>query len=134
MLTGAILFAEVFQETRVIDTRRGDPWLVAFRLLRGVTLLELSGTWPTQAGASMAIHSGPRSRSRKWSQAIYKAYPRIEGLWYCSSMNANKPAVALYERAKSSLPEIPVFHRALADPTLSKIVQQAGADLGYLVV
>src|ERR1700737_4620438 len=52
--------AEVFQDTRVIDRLRRGAWLVGFRMAREVSLLDLSGTWPTRAGASQAISSGPR--------------------------------------------------------------------------
>jgi hypothetical protein len=91
-------FAECFQDTRTIARTRDRVTLVAFKLKRDVSLLDLTGTWPTRAGASMAINTGTRVRARKWSVAIYAAYPMIEGLFYCSSMNANRPAVALYER------------------------------------
>lgn len=133
-IDGPTSFAEVFQNERVIDVGRHEPWLVAFRLTSRVDLLDLSGTWPTRAGASMAINSGARARARKWSQAIYKAYPKIQGLWYCSSMNANKNAIALNERAKDALPKSPDFHRALADASLAAMVQKAAAEFGYLAV
>ena len=94
-IQGPTCFAEFFQETRVIDRVRRSPALVGFPLRRAVPLLDLTGAWPTRAGASMAIHSGPRARARRWSQAIYEAYPRIEGLFYCSSMDASRGAVAL---------------------------------------
>ena len=131
---GFTCFAEVFQETRVIDTLRHDPWLVAFKTTRALRLLDLSGAWPTRAGASMAIHSGPRPRARRWSQAVYEAYRQVDGLWYCSSMNANRPAAAFYERARAALPAVPDFHRALADPTMAGVTFQAAADLGYVLV
>jgi hypothetical protein len=63
--------AEVFQVTRVIDRLAEARWVVALRLTRPVRLLDLTGSWPTAAGASMAIHSGPRARARRWSQVIY---------------------------------------------------------------
>ncbi len=127
-------FAEVFQETRVIDRRRNAPWLVAFDLGRPLELLDLTDSWPTRAGASMAINSGPRPKARRWSQRIYEAYPTIEGLSYPSSMDGNRPAVALYERALDALPARPVFHRALADPALSVAVIRAARRFGYAVV
>jgi RES domain len=71
--------AEVFQVTRTIDRTARTPWLVAFDPARDVSLLDLMGLWPTRAGASMAISSGPRPRARRWSQAIYTAYPAVEG-------------------------------------------------------
>jgi hypothetical protein len=67
--------AEVFQDKRLIDTRDRLPWLVGFRLRRDVSLLDLTGSWPTAAGASMLINAGRRDRARSWSRAIYDAYP-----------------------------------------------------------
>jgi hypothetical protein len=133
-IKGNTAFAEVFQETRVIDRRRGAPFLAGFDLGAPVTLLDLRGKWPTRAKASMAINSGPRPRARRWSREIYEAYPDIHGLWYASSMDANEPAVALYERAVHAMPLRPVFHQSLADPALTRIVVRAAARFGYLVV
>jgi hypothetical protein len=126
--------AEVFQDTRVIDRARNSPWLVGLELARAVTLLDLTSSWPTRAGASMAISSGPRPRARRWSQAIHAAYPDVEGLYYASSMNANRPAAVLYERAAGALPERPAFHRALADPTLTPALARAARRFNYVVV
>ena len=127
----ATCLAEVFQKTRVIDTVHREPWLVGFATAAPVSLLDLTGAWPTVAGASMAINSGPRPRARLWSRAIYDAYPQVDGLWYASSMNANRPAVALYERAQRALPPEPTVHRALADPLLQVSLRNVAADLGY---
>lgn len=123
--------AEVFQDKRLIDTRDRQPWLAGFRLRRDVSLLDLSGTWPTAAGASMLINAGRRDRARDWSRAIYDAYPQVEGLWYCSSMNANQPAVALCERAADALDLAPIFHRELADPSLLDPLRHAAVALDY---
>jgi hypothetical protein len=131
---GAVPFAEVFQEDRVIDRRRNSPWLVGFDLATPVALLDLAHDWPTRAGASAAIGSGPRRRARRWSQRIYDAYPAIAGLWYPSSMGGNRPAIALYERALPALPSHPVFHRALADPALTAIVLRVAGRFGYGMV
>jgi hypothetical protein len=126
--------AEVFQATRVIQRARSAPWLVGFRLQRDVVLLDLTGLWPTQAGASMAINSGPRPRARRWSSLIHATYPDIDGLLYASSMHANRPAVALYERARGALPAAPVFNRALADPALLYRLSAAATRLRYSIV
>ena len=131
---GSVPFADVFQEDRTIDRMRDGPWLVAFELTAPVALLDLAGAWPTRAGASAAINSGPRARARRWSQRIYDAYPAIVGLWYRSSMGGNRPAVALYERATPTLPARPVFHRALADSALTPIVLRAAGRFNYAVV
>ncbi len=126
-------FAEVFQDTRTIERSRNRPWLVGFALIRPVSLLDLTCTWPTQAGASMAISSGRRDHARAWSVRIYEDYPTIEGLYYPSSMDSNKPSVAFYERAGDAIPTRPLFHRALADPALSGAVVQAALLFKYAV-
>jgi len=119
-------FAECFQRTRVIDRTLDDPWLVCFALVRDVTLLDLTGPWPTRAGASLALSTGPHSRARGWSRRIYEDYPRIEGLHYPSSMHGARYAtMAFYERAEDSLPALPVSHRALSDPALDGVVATA---------
>jgi hypothetical protein len=126
--------AEVFQSTRVIDRQRDAPWLVGFDIQTDISLLDLTGAWPTRAGASMAINSGPRPKAQRWSKAIYSAYTVVHGLWYASSMHANEPAVALYERAQGAMPPAPCFHRALADPTLLPRLNKAARCLGYKLV
>lgn len=132
--TGPTSLAEVFQETRVIDRRAQSPWLVAFALTRPVALLDMTRTWPTRAGASMALTTGPRSRAQRWSRVIWAAYPAIEGIWYGSSMFANTPCAAFFERAKSAIPERPVFHRALTEPALLEPLRNAAYEMGYGLV
>lgn len=126
--------AETFQEERIIDVQQSNPWAVSFVTRRSLRLLDLCGIWPTRAGASMAINSGPRYRARRWSQAIYEAYLDADGLWYASSMHANRPSIALYERAMGALPPTPQFHRALSDALLLPILRNAAYDLGYLML
>ena len=123
---------KVFQDSRAIDRRARDPWLVAFRLQHKLQLLDLTGTWPTRAGASMAINTGSRFRAQRWSRVIYEAYPYLHGLYYSSSMHANQPAIALYERAKDTgaLSAQPLFHRSLSDPSLLTTLRNAATDLG----
>jgi hypothetical protein len=122
---------EAFQRQRHIDTAFGDPWLVGFALTAPLQLLDLTGAWPTRAGASMAVNSGPRPRARRWSLAIYEAYEIAQGLFYASSMYRNVPCVALYERAAPSVPARPFFHRALADPLLLPALADAADEIGY---
>ncbi len=123
--------AEAFQDSRLIDRQRGSPWLAGFRLARDVVLLDLTQAWPTRAGASMNINSGPRPRAQRWSRRIHAAYPSVEGLCYSSSMNANAPIVALYERAASAIPPAPSFNRPLSDPALLAALRNAAIRVGY---
>ena len=124
-------FAEAFQEGRFIDTRRNEPYLASFDSVRSLKLLDLTGAWPTQAGASMKLTSGSRLQAQKWARAIYDAYPDLEGLWYPSSMYGNRPAVALFERAESALPEHPSTNRTLADGSLTSRVGRIAHRLKY---
>ena len=125
--------AEVFQGTRVADRLTDDRCFVLFGLTRSVRLLDLTGHWPTRAGASQAISSGPRTRAQAWARVIYDAYPKVEGLWYPSSMHGGHPAVLLFERADSAVPadaelDVPLSHAGL----LPDLIRAAGA-LGYLL-
>jgi hypothetical protein len=124
-------FAEFFQDARTIECSRQQPRLGGLELARDVALLDLTGAWPTRAGASMALNSGRRDRSRAWSRRIHEDYPAVEGLFYPSSMDGNLPAVALYERARDALPARPVFDRALADPALARVVAHAAVLFQY---
>jgi hypothetical protein len=131
---GRTTFAEVFQQTRIVDVTTHDPALVAFRTSAPLRLLDLTGHWPTTAGASMAINAGSHARARDWSRAIYAAYPMAHGLWYCSSMDANTPCAALYERARSALASEPAFHAALNDPRLRPLIDRVASALNFLVI
>ncbi len=132
--TPTTCLAEAFQAARVVDRAAHQPWLVGFDTVRDLTLLDLTGVWPTRAGAPMAINTGPRPRAQRWSRLVHATYPDAEGLYYPSSMHANQPSVALYERAGSALPTAPAFNRALADPALAPRLSAAAASLGYRLV
>jgi len=132
--SGPTSLAEVFQQTRVIDRFADSPALAAFTLTRDLQLLDLTGAWPTRAGASMAINSGSRATARAWSRAIYAAYPHVEGLRYASSMNANQPAFALYERARSALPAAAALDLPLATPALAAPLAAEAIRFGYALV
>jgi hypothetical protein len=126
--------AEVFQSSRVLDRTAGDPFLAAFSFARAVRLLDLTGDWPTRAGASQAIASGPRPRAQAWARAVYEAYPKIDGVWYPSSMHGGHSALALYERAETSLLSTAELDIPLSHPGLLPDLTRAASSLGYLLV
>jgi RES domain len=129
-LQGPTCMAEVFQSTRIIDRYARSPWLVAFTTTRDLVLLDLCRTFPTRAGASMAINTGPRPRAQRWARAFYEAY-EIDGVIYPSSMYGNEPAVALFECSQNALPRTPGFHRALADPALQRRLVATAREIRY---
>ena len=128
----ATCLAEVYQRTRTIARRRGAPYLTGMRLTRTVQLLDLTGTWPTRAGASMALCSTPRrDLSRQWARALRSAYPSLDGLWHPSSMHGNDPCVTLWPPASDALPDRPEVSVPLAHPALAPALAAAAEDLGY---
>lgn len=125
--------AEVFQSSRVVDRFEADRCLAAFSITRPLRLLDLTRDWPTRAGASQAIASGPRPRAQAWARTIYEAYPSLDGIWYPSSMHGAHPALVLFERSATAIPatpdlDVPLSHAGL----LPDLVRAAGA-LGYLL-
>lgn len=131
---GAIstVLAEVFQETRLIDRKRNDPWVVIFDITRPVELLDTTGHWPVRAGGNMSINSGRRDRSRAWSRAIYDAYATAEGIWYPSSIT-NQSCVALYDRALTAMPSRPIYNEPLDSPKLLRGLLECAAIINYMV-
>lgn len=125
--------AEVFQRTRVINTRRGSPYLTAWSPARGLTLLDLTGTWPIQAGASYPINSGRRDHCRAWARAIHTAQPDFDGLWLHSSMTGDD-AVTLFTHAADSFPNRPRLSLPLDHPGLRGHLLTAASQIAYRVV
>jgi len=128
--------AEVFQKTRVMNRWHKDPWLVGFETKNPMRLLDLTGTFPTRADASMGLMTGPRSVSRTWARAFHDSWPEIDGLHYPSSMHANRPAMVLNERARDAgvMPNQASFHRSLGDPAILSILRNAAHALGYALL
>lgn len=125
--------AEVFQSSRMVDRFADDRCVAAFRIARSVRLLDLTRDWPTRAGASQALASGPRARAQAWARTIYDAYPRAEGIWYPSSMHGGHPAVVLFERVGDALPTVADIDVPLSHPGLLPDLTRAASSLGYLL-
>lgn len=137
-LDAVAAIAEAFQETRTIDRRRQEPWLVGFELiapegLDGLPVLDLTRLWPTRAGASQAIATGRRPTAQAWSRLIYRSYPNLAGVLYPSSMAGGSRNVALYERAVPAMPSSPAVHLPLTHPGLALPLARVTSKLGYLL-
>ena len=124
------VLAEVFQDTRLIDRFHNSPWLVGFELVNVLWLLNTGSNWPVRAGGNMAINSGSRVQSRKWSRKIYKQYASVQGIRYPSSITG-QPCSAMYEKSAFALPSNPVVHKALDDPSLLPGLSRIAARLNY---
>jgi hypothetical protein len=125
--------AEFFQATRCIDRAFQAPWLVIFDTAAPLLALDLTSDFVTRMGASMAIHSGARARTREWARDLYEAYPDLQAIRYASSMNAGAAALAINERALPSniFPAHPAFHRGLGDDAMLDPLKNAARALGY---
>jgi RES domain-containing protein len=126
---GAIV--ETYQDTRVVDRLDGEPWLAAFELASNFIALDLTGAWPTRAGASQAIASGQRNVARAWSRLIWSQYGDIDWIWYPSAMSGNTRNLAAFERGRRMLPDYPVLNVPLSHPGLLADLNRIAARYGY---
>lgn len=128
----ATSLAEVYQTTRVIDTRANAPTLTAWQPQRRLRLLDLSGTWLLRNTASAALLAAPRSICRRWARAIYTTWPELDGLYVPSTMTG-RPNIVLWNAAADSIPTMPSFTRPLTPPLVWSIGQAAAAEIGYRI-
>ena len=127
--------AEVFQDTSTVDRTTRSPHLVLFRPTRTLRLLDLSGLWPTRAGASQEISSGPRAVTQAWARAIRAAHPELDGLWYRSSMDSGEPAICLWDPPSgSAMPATPDVLLPLAYPGLDLPLARICEELNYTLL
>jgi RES domain len=125
--------AEVYQTTRVIDTRAGAATLTAWQPQRRLRLLDLSGTWLLRNTASAALLAAPRSTCRRWARAIYTTWPELDGLYVPSTLTG-RPNIVLWNAAADSIPTMPSFSRPLTHPLVWSIAQAAAAEIGYHIL
>lgn len=121
--------AEVFQDTRHVNTSRRGLQLTAFVPTRPLRLLDLRDSWPIRIGASHLINSGPRRRCREWAHALRIAYPRADGLVHLGM--AGRDCVTLYTPPGGRIPDVPEFSRPLSDPALASRIADACSQIGY---
>jgi RES domain len=125
--------AEVYQSTRVIDTRAGAPRLTAWEPTRPLQLLDLSETWLLRNAASAALLAAPRSTCRRWARAIYATWTELDGLQAPSTMTG-RVNVVLWAAAADAMPAAPAFSRPLTQPLVWSLAQAAAAEIGYQIV
>ena len=127
--------AEVFQTTSTVDRTTRSPHLVVLRPARTLRLLDLTGLWPTRAGASQEISSGPKKITQSWTRVIRAAHPELDGVWYRSSMDSGDPAIALWDPpGGDALPETPDVLLPLNHPGLDLPLARVCADLNYVLL
>jgi len=125
--------AERFQQTRIINTHRGDPYLTAFTMTRSLQLLDLTHGWPLTAGASHTINTGPKHRTRAWTRAFLAAWPNLDGLLSQSAMTGS-PCITLFSPTTNALPTTPLFSEPLGHPGLAQPLAAAAQSIGYRII
>ncbi|WP_382310318.1 RES family NAD+ phosphorylase [Herbiconiux sp. UC225_62] len=128
----ATAFAEVFQASRVI-TRSPDAELIGWQPVRALSLLDLTGTFLSRNGASVALTTGPKRYTQDWAHLIDSTLgDAIDGIRYISAMTG-RTAVGLFEGSKHD-PSFPLragFQQVLSSPSLGRIIARAATDLGF---
>lgn len=127
--------AEVYQQSSIVDRTTRRPHLVVFQPRRTLRLLDLTGLWPTRAGASQEISTGPKEVTQAWARAIRSAFPDLDGLWYRSSMDSGEPAVCLWNPpAADALPDTPDILLPLDHPGLDLPLSRVCDELNYTLL
>ncbi|SFK40620.1 RES family NAD+ phosphorylase [Amycolatopsis sacchari] len=127
--------AEVYQTTSIVDRHTNAPQLVVVHPSRTLRLLDLSGLWPTRAGASQEISSGPKQVTQAWARAIRAAFDDLDGLWYRSSMDGGGPSVCLWDPpAAGALPAEPDVLLPLDHPGLDIPLARVCEQLNYVLL
>ena len=128
---------EEFQSTRTINRLRGDPYLTGIRFTRDLRLLDLAadsvGAWPTRAGGTFALSTGPHAITQRWARQITEAFPGLDGVRY-NSRFAGQPCIALFMPAAGAMPARPVLSLPLSHPGMAHRVGAAARRLGYALI
>lgn len=124
--------AEEFQAHSIVNRTMWNPHLAVFQPKRTLRLLDLAGLWPTRAGASQEISSGPKAVTQAWARSIRAAHPELDGVWYRSSMDAGDPAICLWDPpAAPVLPDTPQVLLPLDHPGLDLPLARICEELNY---
>lgn len=128
------VFAEIFQSRRTIRINT-DQALTAWLPSRNLRLLDLTGHWATQNGASASLHSAPKLTCRTWAQAIhsYSTDVQIDGIYTPSTMTL-KPMIVLFSSARSAFPAAPMFSELLTHSVVKVIARKSAHTLKWRIL
>jgi hypothetical protein len=124
-----VCLAEVFQQTRIVDSRTNDPFLTGISPSRTLQLIDLRGLWPLTVGASHHINTARKDHRRAWARAIRRAWPHADGL--VSTGITAGTMITLYNPGRDALGQHAVFDRPLADEAIEDHIAAATAQISY---
>lgn len=104
--------------------------LVGWKPSLTLRLLDLTGQWLMNNGASASLAGGRKDTCRNWSHAIAKTWPELDGLYVHSSLNG-RPSVVLYAHARNSFPAGPQVARPLNSSVLAGTVRYVATQLQW---
>jgi hypothetical protein len=103
--------------------------ICVFSTVRQLKLVRLFGTGLSAIGATASTSSGPYPISQAWSQALHGHGDAIDGILYRSTSDNDEKAIALFDRARTSI-KIKATTEVLSDPIrLGRILDHYGAAL-----
>lgn len=129
-------FAEVFQDTRIIDRADKGRTLVSWTPTRDLMLLDLTTNFPVRNGAAAAMMMDDKRHTQNWARGIYEQLgTKVDGLWHLSSITS-EPMVTLFSRTEvhAAFPIHPDTRAALADAAADVDVEIAADYLNYGVL
>jgi hypothetical protein len=120
---------ECFGDTGVIELK--DRQICRVQLTRNLTLLDLKDNGAMRAGSVAALAKvADRQLSQEWSRFFYEQtslYGQIDGISFRNAHN-DEEAIALYERAQSTLICSDDQILRLDHPSLRPAIQKAALD------
>lgn len=114
------LSAEAFRAKKLIEVRASDLNLV---VMTGIQLKRLAG------GGELSTVV-PYSVPQAWSRALHAHPQNFDGILYQSRHLNDRPAVALFDRAKNKLSK-PTISQLVSAPNILQIVMDLHISLTY---
>lgn len=125
---------EIFAEDGTIEI--GQHELATIMVAKDLKLLDITTDHVWNAGASVAsVMQGKRGLTQAWGCHFYDdeaTYGKVDGLIYTSANNGEK-AIALYERAESTITTSEIYIQRMQERSFRKELVQTADSLGLPV-
>lgn len=131
--TPVTAFAEVFQDTRIIDRVQNGRTLASFKPTRELILLDLTSNFPVRNNGAAAMQMDDKQHTQTWARAVHDQLgTKIDGMYHLSSITT-EPIVTLFSRVElyPAFNSRPDDRAALSDASADVDVEIASDYLGY---
>lgn len=122
-------FVEVFGDQKVVSIKELDQCQIAELAVDGeLKLIDLRKNGAMLVGANATLAKvADRKISQSWSKYLYNYRDQFAGLIYYNAHN-DEEAIALYERASSSISTNLTTSLSLSDPLLRDVILEIAKD------